>query len=75
MQERLPQAELASQVFVSSRGSDFFAGKKNTKTWPLTPDCRSVISNATPHSHAPATNVCFGIYKPRYSVDAETSSA
>ena len=35
----------------------------------------SVIPNATPHSHAPATNVCFGIYRTRYSVDAETSSA
>ena len=31
-----------------------------------------VIPNATTHSHAPATNVCFGIYRSKCSVDAET---
>ena len=34
-----------------------------------------VIPNATPHSNAPATNMCFGIYRTRCGVDAETSSA
>ncbi|MDY5819533.1 MAG: hypothetical protein SPK26_16080, partial [Treponema sp.] len=31
--------------------------------------------NARPHSHAPATNVCFGIYRSKCSVDAETKGA